>query len=178
MNPIADLRRRLDNMIRPGTIFAVDHATARCRVKTGSIITGWLRYFVGRSGSVRRHSAPTSGEQCVVFSPSGEMAAGFVLVGLNCDQFPAPSDNPFLDSSTYSDGTWLGYDMGSGEMTVVLAAGGKLILRAPGGVQIEGNIDVAGTVTVSEDVIAGGVSLVNHRHGGVESGSSSTGAPQ
>src|SRR5690606_39797517 len=178
MNPIADLRRRLDNMIRPGTIYAVDHARTRCRVKTGNILTGWLRYFVDRAGSVRRHSTPTLGEQCLILSPSGEMTAGFVLVGVNCDQFPSPSDNPDLDSTTYPDGTWVGYDMGSKELTVIMAAGGRLILEAPAGVQIKGDVDIAGTVTVSKDVIASDISLVNHTHGGVQGGNSSTGKPQ
>lgn len=178
MNPIADLRRRLDNMIRPGTIYAVDHVNARCRVKTGSLLSGWLRYFVGRAGAVRRHSAPSPGEQCTVLSPSGEMAAGFVLVGLNSDEFPAPSNDPDLDSIEYVDGTWIGYDMGNQELTVIMAPGGRVILQAPGGVQIAGNVDIIGTVTVSEDVTANGISLVNHAHGGVESGSGSTGAPQ
>ncbi|MEZ2744273.1 phage baseplate assembly protein V [Halopseudomonas bauzanensis] len=189
MNPIADLRRRLDNMIRPGTIYAVDHAQARCRVKTGDLLTGWLRYFVGRAGSVRRHSAPTLGEQCTVFSPSGEMAAGFALVGINSDQFPPPSDNPLLDSTTYADGTWFGYDMGSKEMTVIMAPGGKITAFAPGGVEIHGDVTITGAVSVSKDVtvagsviadkdmVASGVDLVTHMHGGVEPGDGSTGEP-
>jgi len=178
MNPIVDLRRRLDNMIRPGTIYAVDHVNARCRVKTGKLLSGWLRYFVGRAGAVRRHSAPTLGEQCTVLSPSGEMAVGFVLVGLNSDEFPAPSDNPELDSMTYADGTWFGYDMGNKELTVIMSPGGRVVLQAPGGVQIAGDVNITGTVTVSEDVIASGISLVNHTHTGVETGNGSTGAPQ
>lgn len=186
MNPIADLRRRLDNLIRPGTIYAVDHAQARCRVKTGNILTGWLRYFVGRAGNVRRHSAPTLGEQCIIFSPSGELAAGFVLVGINSLQFPGPSDNPDLDSTTYADGTWIGYDMGSKDLTVAMAAGGRITvlapdgvqLAAPGGVSITGDVNIDGTVTVSEDVIAGGISLISHAHGGVQGGNSTTGKPQ
>lgn len=178
MNPIADLRRRLDNMLRPGTIFAVDHVRGRCRVKTGNLLTGDLRYFVGRAGAVRHHSAPTLGEQCIVISPSGELATGFVLVGLNSDEFPVPSDNPDLHCIEYADGTLLGYDMGNRELTIIMAAGGSVILQAPVGVQIAGNVNITGTVTVTEDVLANGISLVNHTHNGVETGSGSTGAPQ
>lgn len=186
MNPIAELRRRLDNMLRPGTIYAVDHAKARCRVQTGDLLTDWLRYFVGRAGHARRNSDPTPGEQCVVLSPSGEMAAGFVLVGLNSDQFPTPSNNPQLDSLTFVDGTWMGYDMGSKVLSVILAQGGHInllapagtTLTAPGGVDITGDVNITGTVTVSEDVVASGISLVSHTHGGVQGGNSSTGKPQ
>lgn len=178
MNPIAELRRRLDNLIRPGTIYAVDVDNNRCRVKSGELLTDWLRYFVGRAGTVRRHSAPTNNEQCLVFSPSGEMGAGFVLVGLNSDEFPGPSQNPELDSATYSDGTWFGYDEGTGDMTVSMRADGQIHINAPGGVNITGPVKITGLVTVTDDLVAGGISLVNHQTTGVTSGNDLSGPPQ
>lgn len=178
MNPLAELRRRLDNLIRPGVIYAVDAANHRCRVKSGELLTDWLRYFVERAGTVRRHSPPTLNEQCVVFSPSGELCAGFVLVGLNSDEFPGPSDNPDLDSATYADGTWFGYDQGSKQMTVIMTAGGKMLLQIPAGIEIQGNVNITGLVTVSEDVIAAGISLANHQTTGVTSGNELSGPPQ
>lgn len=178
MNPIAELRRRLDNMIRPGTVYAVDADRGFVRVKSGQLLTDWLRYFVGSAGSVRHHATPTLNEQCVVFSPCGEMGAGFVLVGLNSDEFPAPSQNPELDSTTYADGTWFGYDQGTGDMTVVMTADGQIHISAPGGINITGPLNISGLVTVSEDVIAAGISLVNHQTTGVTSGNDLSGPPQ
>ncbi|MEH6490754.1 phage baseplate assembly protein V [Halopseudomonas sp.] len=174
MNPTAELRRRLDNMIRPGTIYALDVENNRCRVKSGELLTDWLRYFVGRAGTARRHSLPTLNEQCVVFSPSGEMGAGFVLVGLNSDEFPGPSTNPALDSTSYADGAWFGYDQGSGDYTVVMTAEGQIHISAPGGINITGPVNITGLVTVGDDVVANGVSLVNHKHG-ITGGSSAPG---
>lgn len=174
MNPIAELRRRLDNMIRPGTIYAVDADSKRCRVKSGELLTDWLRYFVGRAGSVRRNSDPTLNEQCVVFSPSGEMGAGFVLVGLNSDEYPGPSNNPQLDSTTYADGAWFGYDQGSGDCTVMMTAQGQINISAPGGINITGPVNITGLVTVTDDVIADGISQVNHTHK-IKNGSSAPG---
>jgi hypothetical protein len=49
---------------------------------------------------------------------------------------------------------------------------GSLTINAPAGININGN------VTVSGDVVASGISLVNHVHGGVESGGSTTSTPQ
>lgn len=170
MNPIAELRRRLDNLIRPGTIYAVDAERGMVRVKSGELLTDWLRYFVDRAGTVRRHSSPTLNEQCVVFSPSGEMGAGFVLVGLNSDEFAGPSQNPDLDSTTYADSTWFGYDQGSKQMTVSMTPGGKMLLQIPAGIEIQGNVNIAGLVIVSRDVIAGGISVVNHKTAGVTRG--------
>ena len=48
----------------------------------------------------------------------------------------------------------------------------KVTLTAPGGV------DINGTVTVIGDVVANGISLVQHLHGGVHSGTSLTGAAE
>ena len=82
MNAIAEIRRRLDNMIRSGTIAEVDHgdpAQGRpplCRVKTGTITTGWLPFFTRRSGSTKEWDPVSVGEQCTILSPSGELTQG------------------------------------------------------------------------------------------------------
>ncbi len=190
MDHIAEIRRRLDNMIRPGTIYAVDHANARCRVKSGALLTQWLPWFAHRAGAMREWSPPSLNEQCVVFSPSGEMAAGFVLVGVNSAAFPAPASSEPEHVQAYADGTVISYDRASHTLTGILAAGGRAVLSAPGGVHITGNVtivgsvsingdtDVTGTVTSDEDVIASGISLTSHTHGGVQGGNSSTGGPQ
>jgi len=46
-----------------------------------------------------------------------------------------------------------------------------------GNFTLVGNIDVTGTVDASGDITAGGVSLINHTHGGVDSGGDDTGPP-
>lgn len=177
MNPIAELHRRLDNLLRPGTIYAVDASQARCRVKSGELLTDWLPYFVHRAGARRDVDHPTTGEQCLVLSPSGEMAAGLVLVGINSDQYPAPHSNPALHSSHFSDGTVISYNRETHTLTATLPAGGSATINAPAGVHITGDVTITGTVTVSEDVVASGKSLVHHVHTGVERGNSQTDAP-
>lgn len=48
----------------------------------------------------------------------------------------------------------------------------RIEITAPQGLEIIGDVNVTG------DVIANGISLVNHTHGGVEPGAGNTGAPQ
>lgn len=43
--------------------------------------------------------------------------------------------------------------------------------------QCTGNIDLKGGMTSTEDITAGGVSLISHTHGGVETGGGNTGVP-
>ena len=54
-------------------------------------------------------------------------------------------------------------------------------ITASAGVNILGNVNVVGTVSVTDDVVAGsegsGVSLLNHTHGGVTPGGGSTAPP-
>ena len=47
-----------------------------------------------------------------------------------------------------------------------------------GDIKITGDVDTTGLVTVSEDVVAAGISLVTHVHGGVTPGGSTTDGPQ
>jgi phage baseplate assembly protein gpV len=52
---------------------------------------------------------------------------------------------------------------------------GKLFVD--GDVEITGKIDVTGDVTCAADVVATGISLVTHTHGGVMPGAANTGVP-
>ncbi|KAA6204320.1 MAG: hypothetical protein DU430_09180, partial [Candidatus Tokpelaia sp.] len=61
--------------------------------------------------------------------------------------------------------------------------GNKLTITMPeieitGNIKINGNVDITGTLTASEDVVGAGISLKNHTHGGVETGGGSTGKPK
>tara|TARA_Y100001949_G_scaffold163033_3_gene156581 strand:- start:45 stop:578 length:534 start_codon:yes stop_codon:yes gene_type:complete len=175
---IADLTRRLDNLIRLGTIAAVDHQAARCTVSSGGLSVPNLPWLALRAGASLDWDPPTVGEQCVLFSPSGEPAQGIALVGLYSQQRPAPANSANVRRRKYPDGAVIDYDHDSHTLTATLPDGGKAKIIAPGGVTILGDVTITGLVTVSDDVIAAGISLVNHVHSGVQSGPSSTGKPQ
>jgi phage baseplate assembly protein V len=121
-----ELLRRLENMLRKGTISAVDHDGVLVRVKSGGLLTGWLPWFERRAGNVRSWCPPSVGEQCLVLSPGGEMTNGMVLVGLDSEANPAPSNSPTLHRTQYPDGTVIDYDHGTGALQVD-APGGSLI---------------------------------------------------
>ncbi|WP_313314550.1 phage baseplate assembly protein V [Stutzerimonas nitrititolerans] len=179
---ITDLLRRLDNLIRLGTIAAVDHAAARCTVKTGGLTVPNLPWQAQRAGSSRDWDAPTVGEQCILLSPSGEPSQGVVLVGLYSQQRPAPSKSANLRRRKYPDGAVIDYDHATHTLTATLPEGGKAKLVATGGLHVigpithegdytqTGNQHITGTVNVTDDVIAGDISLVNHRTRGVTPG--------
>lgn len=175
---ITDLLRRLENLIRLGTIAAVDHQAARCTVSTGGLSVPNLPWLALRAGSSSDWDPPTVGEQCILIAPSGEPAQGIALVGLYSQQRPAPSNSANVRRRKYPDGAVIDYDHATHTLSATLPAGGKAKLSAPAGVTILGDVAITGTVTVSADVVASGISLVTHKHGGVQTGSGTTAVPK
>ncbi|AVJ23969.1 MULTISPECIES: phage baseplate assembly protein V [Pseudomonas] len=190
MNDFAALSRMLENLIRFGVIAAVQMEPPRVQVKTGTLTTAWLPWLALRAGSDREWDPPTVDEQVILFSPSGQLANGIVITGLPSDHIPANGNRPGLHRRTYADGTVIEYDSVAHHLSATLAEGGTTNLVSTGGINLVGDIthkgnytqtgnqNVTGTVTVSTDVIAANISLVNHPHGGVMPGSGKTGKPE
>lgn len=209
---LSDLIRRIESVLRAGTISAVDLANARCRVSSGGLTTDFLPWFVQRAGNVRTWSPPAVGEQCLVLSPGGDTAAGFVLVGLYSTANPAPEATGDAESTTYPDGAVIRYDHAAHALTATLPGGGTAEITAPAGVTVHSDaitLDapqttttgaltvqglltfqagmagsgtgagatavITGGITATEDVSAGGISLMHHTHPGDSGGT--TGAP-
>lgn len=128
---INDLIRRIENLVRAGTVAEVDLVGTRCRVQSGGLTTNWLSWYSTRSGAVRRWSPPTVGEQCIVLSPGGDTAGGLVIYGFSSDANPASGDQASVDSTTYSDGAVISYDQASHTLTATLPAGGSAEIVAP-----------------------------------------------
>lgn len=196
MDSQADLSRRLENLIRIGTVSAVQKKPALCRVSTGGLETEWLPWFALRAGEDREWDPPSNGEQCIVICPSGDPAVGFVLCGVYSDRYPANDDSLDRHRRTYRDGAVIEYDTATHALRAELPAGGTAELIADGGIHFVGPIThegdytqtgnynqtgsqtVSGTVTAAKDVIAAGISLANHPHDGVMPGPGLTGKPQ
>lgn len=143
MNDIAELRRRLDNMIRLGTIAQVDHAKALCRVQSGAILTGWLPFFTRRAGSTNEWAPVSANEQCAVFSPSGDLAQGVVLVGLYSDANPPCSNNPAAHKTEWANGDFVEHNAETGAYRLKLTGhvqidAASLDITCSGAVKING----------------------------------------
>jgi phage baseplate assembly protein V len=192
----AHLSRLLENLIRAGTVHAVDHAQKRCRVVSGGLITNWLPWFSTRAGTTRDWDPPTVGEQCLIFSPSGEVAGGFVLLGTYSDAFDAPSNSADECVREYPDGAVIRYNHATGALhvtgikTALVEASDYIVIDCPqvtftGKVKIEdlltyenGMVGLGGANTaalITGDVIADGISLKHHIHPGDSGGT--TGQP-
>lgn len=199
MFQIAELTRRLHNILRVGTVSEVDTAKARARVAIGELLTDWLPWYEPAAGNTRTWRAPSVGEQVMVLSPSGELRGGTILRGLNRTDFPAPSADEAVDLIRYRDGTTLRYDAAAHKLvaevqgSVELTATGTLTATVSGAARIEtaaaltlkgasitldGPVTATSTIDAQDDVTGGGISLINHVHGGVQTGGSKTSKPE
>lgn len=172
-----------DDLVRFGTIATVDLASARCTVALddGSE-TPPIRWVAPRMGETRVWSPPAEGEQVLVLCPAGEIGGAVALGGVISTARPAPGASR-TELIHFADGAILSYDPEAHALTFALPAGATMAIEAGGGVTIGGDVSitgdvaVTGTVTASEDVIGGGKSLKNHKHGGVQAGGAQTGTP-
>jgi phage baseplate assembly protein V len=189
MNDLATLARMIENLIRFGVIAEIQMTPPRVRVKTGDLLTTWLPWLAARAGQDKDWDPPTEGEQVVLFSPSGQLANGVALTGVFSTDNPANGDRAGLHRRTYRDGAVIEYDSIAHHLRAVLPETGTTEIISQGGLHIvgpithegdytqTGNQNVTGKVTVSEDVVAAGISLVEHPHGGVKAGPEQSGPP-
>lgn len=144
----AEADRQIANVVQVGTIVSIDNTTATARVKIGDLDSPPIPVMQLRSGSLKMHWMPSPGEQVTVLAPSGDMARAFVMGAL-----------PMTGGAIAPDAGSPTMDLGGGTLRFI------------------GDLFVDGTITVTTDVIADGVSLVHHTHGGVVPGGASTAEP-
>ncbi|MDO5643906.1 MAG: phage baseplate assembly protein V [Paracoccus sp. (in: a-proteobacteria)] len=166
-----ELNRRAANVIQIGVIETADYARGTARVRIGPLLTGDLVMIAPRAGQDRAWWPYEPGEQVCVFAPSGNLSAGVIMGAVYSGSAPAPGNKAGLHRQVYADGTVIEFDRTSSHFRMHLGAGSAEIV-APGGISITGDVTVAG------DLIADGISLKAHVHGGVISGGSNTGGPR
>nr|DAR60815.1 MAG TPA: baseplate assembly protein V [Caudoviricetes sp.] len=173
--------RRLDNVLRFGRILEVDYQNTTARVQSGNIQTDFLPWITPRAGDVRIWSPPKVGEQVLVLAVSGEFNTGVILPSLFASN--APNDSPDEFSIHFPDDVVLKYNFASGHFSLTgfktsdIQASGEINITCPT-MNINGNLNIKGSVTSTGDMVAGGISQINHKHGNVQSGVSKTGKPE
>ena len=85
-----EILRRVENIVRAGTVAEVRHGKpARCRVRTGDLLTNWVPWMAGRAGGKRRQWRPPEiGEQCLLLAPGGDLMNAVAMPGLHSDKAP------------------------------------------------------------------------------------------
>lgn len=101
-----ELHRLLSNIAREGRVEQVRTGNpARCRVRTGELLTTWVRWLSLASGGTQqtRHwRAPAVGEPCLLIAPGGDLAQAVALVGLFSEDMPQASESGDVERHDFS----------------------------------------------------------------------------
>lgn len=130
--PLAELERLVAQMIRVGTIKSVDLSDASaptCVVTNGGLDTDSLPWVSLRAGKDSEFWCPDIGEQALVLSPFGDMAQGFVLVGVFQTALPSPGLNPDIRVTRYKDGAIESYDRANSKYLLQVPSSGSITMR-------------------------------------------------
>ncbi|MFN3881497.1 MAG: phage baseplate assembly protein V [Nitrincola lacisaponensis] len=132
---IADLNRRLESLIRLGSIAEVDHAGRKLRVKTGGLLTGWLPWPAEVGRNYRRWRPLRTGTQVVLACPSGDPAQAVIIQILYTTVLNAPSADPDVDLIQFNDGSIIQYD--SSNSHLIAECVGDVTVKSPSEVKID-----------------------------------------
>ncbi|MGL4827153.1 MAG: phage baseplate assembly protein V [Vibrionaceae bacterium] len=196
---IAELTRRIDNLLRLGTIAEVTGDL--CRVKTGNLLTQPRPFFTLRAGTAKTSWRPSVGEQVMLLSLSGDPANSYILPAIYSDDNPEPDDSNNRHRTVYPDGAVIEYDPDTGALNATgikiatIHASERVIIDCPSsefsgnvliqqkltvnqGAEINGNLDHSGVLTNTGGISIDGINFGTHKHGGIQRGGDDSGAPK
>lgn len=145
---IAELFRRVNNLLRVGKVVAVDYAAAKAKVKIGEITTDFMPWLVP---STLAWIPLQNGEQVVVLSPCGDLSFGMILPALYQSAKPAPSsDEKQIKIVSDIEQT--------GDKTITGA------LQTTGDIKTDANLTASEKITAKGEVEGNGIKLSGHTH--------------
>lgn len=191
---LAELERRLDNLLRVGTVAEADYAAARVRVRSGDLLTGWIPWLTRRAAGDIDWWAPEVGEQVLLIAPCGDPAQAVCLPAVYQAAHPAPEGTATVRSVRFADGTRVSYDREASRLTVqcagdvevvaaghvtvaaadrielsapavnIAAAGGGTVATMTGAFALAGSLSVEGNIQATGSIIDGGGNTNHHTH--------------
>ncbi|QYM91232.1 phage baseplate assembly protein V [Dickeya zeae] len=191
----AELMRLLENLLRVGVVTAVDPESWRVRVKSGELLTDWLRWNTSRAGAFNVWFPPAVGEQVLLGCLGGNPETAVIIGSLFSEAHPAPGNSLKEIVITAPDGARFRYDAVAGALeatgmkTANVVAAVSVTLNTPvvectqhlkaRTVEITHGGTLAGNVAHSGGAMtSNGVQVDSHHHGGIQPGGSWTSGTQ
>ena len=190
----AELMRLLENILRLGVVEQISADKKAVRVRSGRLLTTWIRWNVTRAGAFSIWLPPSIGEQVWIGCPGGNPENAFVIGSAYSADNPPTGSNLLEISITAPDGARLHYDAAAdagalsvtGIKTAHIQAETRVTLDTPEvectehlktrTFELTHGGTMAGDVFHSGGVLqSNGITVHEHKHGGVQSGGSTTG---
>ncbi|MEM5528073.1 phage baseplate assembly protein V [Gammaproteobacteria bacterium AS21] len=139
----SDLERLIQNLIRIGTIYAVDESARKIKVTSGKLVTQWLDWPAEEGRNYKRWRPLRLGTQVILASPGGDLSQAMIIGMLYSDALPPPSTDPDIDLIQFDDGSFIQHNHGTkhlsfhsaGDLTITCV--GDMSLTADGNIKIE-----------------------------------------
>ena len=143
---IAELKRKLANVIIECNVAELDESTHRLKVTWGetaedTITSAWLPWPADIGRNYKRWKPLRMGQPLLIACPSGDTAQARIIAELYNDALPSPSDDPGIDIIQFENGSFVKYK-DTGEMEIHASAAmkisaiGKMDITAGGNMKI------------------------------------------
>lgn len=169
-------------MIRFGTVSIVNHDKGTVKVHFEDLEdqSAELQVFQGRNKGTKQYSMPQIGERGLCLLVSNGNSGMYLGSGYD---LPAPVMSNAGEGKTitvFSDGTQVIYDEKASKLYLDCKKEIEIVcpqIKITGDITINGNIQLNGGMNATDDVVAGGISLMTHKHSGVKGGPDTSGSP-
>lgn len=175
--------------IRFGTISQVDHkkGTVKAVYNDLNIVSPELIVLQGRNKDVCQYSMPKVGENGLCLITETGNRGYYLGSGYDEENTTIPQGGEGKYVTLYPDGTTIIFD--ENNSTLSIDCKNQINITCPNisiqaektkivsDIEIVGNVKVEGGITTSEDVVAGGISLIHHKTTKVKAGGDMSGPP-
>ena len=146
------------------SIDPVNHAV-KVTIEPDGVESGWIPDGAIAAGGLKIACPSEVGTQVLLIAVEGDAEHPVVVARL----FDTVSTPPISPASSQP--------VQAGEIGIFLASGVYLHMMQDG-IHIGGNLMIHGSVTATADMVAGGISLQQHVHSGVQTGNGVSGPPR
>lgn len=183
---LAEMWRRLNNLVKRGTVHSVQLKPPRVRILFGTDpvnntehVSAWLPWYTRADAGCQEWSVPAVGCPATVVSEGGDLRNGVALVGLITDDQTPAGESGDVYVTRYGNGASVTCDTAGNSMAVSLPAGGRLVVGCPGGTTIKGDLKVEGGINATGDVAdkTGTLQAVRDTYNGHEHPNGNDGSP-
>jgi len=149
---IAELDRRLANIVRVGTVVAfragaVDGSQIpMVQVDLGDLTTDWLPVAMARAGGNGSYDTPEVGEQVLLFAPSGELANAYVMGSIPQTSKPAKFTDQDKTGYAWADGAFQTYDRAGHHYALDIPSAGDFTLHVGAATLVLKNGEITATI--------------------------------
>lgn len=169
-------------MIRYGTVSIVNYekGTVKAVLEDIEEHTAELIVFQGRNKGTKQYSMPVIGEHGLCLIVDNGNSGYYLGAGFDEAETVMQGAEKGKTITLYSDGTQIIYDENTSKLFIDCKKNIEIVcpkISITGDITINGNVQLNGGMNATNDVIADGVSLIEHTHSGVKSGPDTSGEP-